>query len=369
MLRFELERLAMHRDQSASERGWVSLLTERALRRADHYVALAPPTVRGKLRPAPSGDWQDYFHPAPYWWPDAANGTRTVWVRRDGQRAPGTEGDGRHGTEAYDRWALQRLFDETYVLALAGHLSEDGAYFDAASARVDAWFVAAETAMRPHLTYAQFRPATGPARFHGHGLIEFIGVVHLLDALRILEAQGLLVGARRDAVRDWFRAFLDYLERDTGARGEFERTNNRGTWAEVQRLAVKAWLGIAPCDESTLERLRLRLEQQVERDGRQPEESARSLPLHYSTYNLQAWSTLRGLLPDDRTTSTLRSEADDAIRRGCAWIRSRAAAWSAREPGFDPRRLDLLERGTTAPAHEFHFTTGIRPLVALGTRR
>lgn len=37
-------------------------------------------------------------------------------------------------------------------------------------------------------------------------------------------------------------------------------------------------------------------------------------------------------------------------------------------PAGSRKSLGSLERGTTAPAHEFHFTAGIRPFVALGTR-
>jgi hypothetical protein len=71
-----------------------------------------------KTEVPPSGDKQDYYHPAPYWWPNPATSNGYPFVFRDGERVPGTrlyEPE----SDRYDRTRLQLMFDDTTTLALA----------------------------------------------------------------------------------------------------------------------------------------------------------------------------------------------------------------------------------------------------------
>jgi hypothetical protein len=104
----------------------------------------------------PGGELQDYYHPAPYWWPNPATSNGYPFVFRDGERVPGTrlyEPE----SDRYDRTRLQLMFDDTTVLSLAWLATGRDAYVGHAAALVRRWFVDPDSRMTPHLTYAQVR--------------------------------------------------------------------------------------------------------------------------------------------------------------------------------------------------------------------
>jgi len=321
-----------------------------------------PPSVRDKSALAPSGNPQDYFHPAPYWWPTSSN--EADFIYRDGQRRPGTEGDGSAATLAYDRWPLQRLFDETYILALAGYLLKDSSFTAAAVRRVEVWFLDANTAMTPHLTFAQHIATSNGKKPRDAGIIEFANVYYFLDGLRLLDVNGSLPSASREGVRNWFAAYVRYLTEDPSARAEFVRKNNRGTWADAQLLAIETWRGSRVLLGDQIERITARLDSQFDPDGAQPEELSRTRPLHYATYNLQAWSVCRDLLVWSNN-ELLAERIDNRIRIACAWLRTDLGTMISREPEFDIARLRLLERLPIPIDYEFERTSGVRPFFGL----
>src|SRR5690606_19583663 len=111
-------------------------------------------SVIDKTTLPPSGNKQDYWHPAPYFWPNPKTRDGLPYVRRDGERVPGTRMYEPESVK-YDRTAIQRVFDETTTLALAGHIFAQPAYTEKAAKLIRQWFINEETAMNPHLTYSQ----------------------------------------------------------------------------------------------------------------------------------------------------------------------------------------------------------------------
>jgi hypothetical protein len=57
---------------------------------AEEALTRGPFSVMDKTDLAPSSKKQDYWHPAPYWWPDPETPDGLPYIRRDGQRVPGT---------------------------------------------------------------------------------------------------------------------------------------------------------------------------------------------------------------------------------------------------------------------------------------
>ena len=72
------------------------------------------------------------------------------YVRRDGRRVPGTSLYDPL-SDNYDRTRLQRLFEDTLVLAFAWHFHRKRRYAEHAAALVRTWLLTPETAMSPHL--------------------------------------------------------------------------------------------------------------------------------------------------------------------------------------------------------------------------
>ena len=67
-------------------------------------------------------------------------------MRRDGHRVPGTELY-EPGSEQYDRTSVQRLFDDTTVLALAWRVTDNLDYAEHGARLVKRWFVEPEMRM------------------------------------------------------------------------------------------------------------------------------------------------------------------------------------------------------------------------------
>ena len=308
---------------------------ERALRRGPYSV------IDKQVRP-PGGELNDYWHPAPYWWPNPTTLDGLPYVRRDGERVPGTllfE----PGSERYDRTRLQQMIDDTTVLALAAATTGEARYADHAARLVTTWFVDPVTRMAPHLRFAQVRPGTEDEESRGYGVIEFKDVSYLLDALRLLERSGALDGAAVAAVRGWMRSYLDWLLGSAQGRAARRARNNHGTCYDVQVAAIAAYLDDSALLRSTLRTSKARLLDQFAVDGAQPLELGRTRPLHYALFNLQAWLGLAELAGRCGIDLWAVTDAEGAIlRRGIAWLAHALAADDAEHADraeIDPARL------------------------------
>ena len=248
-------------------------------------------TVTAKTSLPPSGDPHDYWHPAPYWWPNPDTSDGLPYVMRDGMRVPGTilwEA----GSEKYDRSSLQSMIDETTLTALAGYFTGEKRFFERGAALIRTWFLDNNTRMNPHLRYAQVRRGHNQDEGSASGIIEVNDFYYLLDAARLVERSGALGSAEAGALREWFAQYRDWLTESRQGRRERAALNNHGTWYDVQMLAINAYLNDVRGALATLRRSHERIWQQFESDGRQPEELLRATTQHYCTYNLQAWVSL-----------------------------------------------------------------------------
>ena len=115
-----------------------------------------PYSILDKTTNAPSGDIHDYWHPAPYYWPNPNTPSGMPYISRDGQRVPGTRLY-EPLSDKYDRTRLQRFFDDTLVLALAWHFIGDNRFANHGARLIRRWFLNSESAMNPHLNFAQVR--------------------------------------------------------------------------------------------------------------------------------------------------------------------------------------------------------------------
>jgi hypothetical protein len=248
-------------------------------------------SVMTKTTLPPSGDRHDYWHPAPYWWPNPKTRDGLPYVWRDGERVPGTV-LWEPGSEKYDRSAFQSMIDQTTQAALAGYFTGDGRYFGRAGQLLRSWFLDPETKMNPHLRFAQVRRGHNGDEGHARGIIEASDLHYLLDAVRLVEREGALSPAEAAELRAWFSAYRAWLDESPQGRGERSALNNHGTWYDVQIAAIDAFLGNLPGLLATGRRIHERVGQQFEPDGSQPEELGRTQTQHYCAYNLQGWVAL-----------------------------------------------------------------------------
>jgi len=311
-------------------------LLERLVKEANEALARGPYSVIDKTTLPPSGDRQDYWHPAPYWWPDenSADGLPYIW--RDGVRVPGTQLYELE-SEKFDRTRLQRLFDDATTLALAWKATGQSKYAKHGADLVRRWFIDPDTRMNPHLRYAQVIRGQNGDEGGGRGIIEMKDMYFFLDAVRLFCRGGMLDGREKTAFSDWLGEYLEWLLNSDQGRRERQAKNNHGTCFDLQVASIAAFLGNSEVLQATARDSQERLLEQFEPDGRQPHELKRTLTAHYVCFNLQSWANCALLA--ERCGQNLWDISDSGgrgLRKGFEWLSPFIAGTEWRWPQVEP---------------------------------
>ncbi|MEY8098183.1 alginate lyase family protein [Falsihalocynthiibacter sp. S25ZX9] len=268
-------------------------LYTRLLQEADLALQRGPYSVTQKTTLPPSGDMHDYYHPSPYWW-DASDSDTGLATYRDGLRAPGTrlyEPE----SDRYDRTRLQKLFDDTTLLALAGAACNQPDYSRHAAKLVRHWFINTETRMNPNLNFAQVKPIKGKREGVSSGLIEMKDLYFFLDAVRLLRRSGEFTEEDHQLFSAWLREYMTWLQESLQGIGEVRTRNNHGTYFDLQIGSIAAYLGDVEVLSTVFRRSRERISGQFDIQGAQEHELTRTQTQHYCAFNLQAWVHLATL--------------------------------------------------------------------------
>jgi Alginate lyase len=258
---------------------------------ADAARRRGPFSVTFKTTIAPSGDPQDYFHIAPYWWPDPEAKDGQPYVRRDGQRMPGTDLYA-PGSEKYDRSSLQRLFDDTTSCALAWAVTGSLDYANHAAGLIRTWFLDKKTCMNPHMRYAQVR--AGHLRDFGSapGIAEAKDFYYFLDAVRLVREAKALSPEEIQEFKLWLRQYRGWLRSSKQALAAASRANNVGTTLDLQAASIAVFLEDGEDLHRIVLRAKIRMQEQFSAYGDQPHEADRRDAWHYRLFNLAAWTSL-----------------------------------------------------------------------------
>jgi unsaturated chondroitin disaccharide hydrolase len=245
----------------------------------------APPvSVTQKTRVPSSGDTHDYMSLAPYWWPDSTRPTGLPFVRRDGIVNPESRVD-------HDGWRMFAMVKRVESLALAYWFTGDAKYAEGAATHLRVWFLDPATRMNPNLRFGQAIPGVTEGR--GIGIIDTRHVPQLVDALRLLDGAPGLTPAERAGLEQWCRDYLHWLLESEQGKEERAEKNNHGVFYDEQVAALALYVGDSAVAFRTLrESAPSRIAAQVARDGRLPLELERTRPLHYSLFNLDAFTML-----------------------------------------------------------------------------
>jgi hypothetical protein len=293
---------------------------------AEAALLRGPYSVTDKSVVAASGNPHDYLSLARYWWPNPETPDGLPYMKRDGEDVFAA-GLPELTAENFDRDRIQSLFDDVLTLALAGTAFRDERFLKHAAHLVRVWFLDPATRMTPHLRFSQVTRGHHGEEGQGSGVIDLAGIAAFLDAVRLLDASGAVDDEDQRAFRNWLRAYLDWLHASPQGRHACRASNNRGTFHDVQTLAIAAYLGDAPEIAVTLRRARERIPHQFAGDGSQPEESVRTRPWHYSHFNLVGWTQLARIaeaVGDDLWNC--RARDGRGIERGLAWLLQPLAA-------------------------------------------
>lgn len=251
-------------------------------KRAESALRTGPLAVTDKKIVPPSGDKHDYFSLAPYWWPDPSKPDGKPYIRRDGEV--------HQDRGLYDNTAMDRMAAAAETLAQAWYFTGREEYAQHAARLLRAWFLDEKTRMNPNLNFGQAVPGVTDGR--AAGVIDTTDLIGLVDAVGLLGGSRAWTEADQRGLQAWFQKYLAWLRESKIGRDEAAASNNHGTWYDAQAASYALFAGRADLAREALERARGRIAKQIEPDGRQPKELARTKSWDYSTMNLRGWFTL-----------------------------------------------------------------------------
>jgi hypothetical protein len=251
---------------------------------ADKAMTEGPFSVMDKKETPPSGDKHDYMSLAPYWWPNPATKDGLPYIRHDGKTNP-------ERYQVPDDGNFNKLQNAVHALALGYYFTGKEEYAARAALLLRTWFLEPATRMNPNLNYAQAVLGVNTGR--GTGLIDDRGIPRILDGITLLADAHSLTQQDTEGLRKWFTQYLDWLQNSSNGRDESGAKNNHGSWYDQQIVGIALFLGdkdLARKIAETAETKRIAF--QIEPDGSEPLELARTKSFSYSVFNLDALERL-----------------------------------------------------------------------------
>jgi len=319
------------------------LLFAKVEREAQKAIKAEFRTVMAKSVAPPSGDKHDYMSQAPYFWKDPTKKDGLPYIRRDGEKNPEID-------NIPDHEALDDLISSVEYLSLAYYFTDKREYADRAAVLLRMWFIDTKTKMNPNLEYAQFVPGQSTGR--SFGIIETRGLARVVDSIGLLANSKAWTKTDQTGVESWFGKFLDWLQTSKHGIEEANAKNNHGTWYDVQVASLALFVGKNEVATKLLEAAKQkRVAAQIEPDGSQPLEIARTRSLSYSTMNLEAF-VLLAKLGDATGVDLWKFQTKDgrSIRKAIEFLQPYAIGemkWETKQIiEFDPERLYVVLRLT-----------------------
>lgn len=315
-------------------------LIEQLVSDAEEALRRGPFTVTDKKTLPPSGNANDYWHPAPYWWPNPDTQDGLPYIQRDGERVHGTKLF-EPESDKYDRTRLQRVFDDSMILALAWYFTGEKQYAGHGAHILERFFTDPATRMNPHLNYAQVIMGRNNNMGTNYGIIEMKDLYYYLDAARILKSAQVFPENTWDAFKKWLSDYLDWLVQSAQGKSECKAANNHGTYYDLQIAAIADFIYDRQILYDTLVRAQSRIRQQFKPDGAQPEEIKRATSAHYCCFNLQGWINLAELASRwGIDLWSYKAPEGTSIYKGVEWLFAHISQpWPYKQVDkFDPER-------------------------------
>ena len=295
-------------------------------------VKFGPVTVTGKEKLPPSGDRHDYYSLAPYWWPDPSKPDGKPYIRRDGEVNPERD-------LLRDRDNFRDLQRHVYLLSVGYYFLGEEDFARHAALLLRTWFIDSTTRMNPHMNYAQ--AIIGRNEGRGAGLIEAANLSLVVDAIGFLGGSPWWSGDDQRGTEAWFTEYSRWLKESPIGMDEADAPNNHGSWYDQQSASIALFLGRRDQAKAIVAEAKTkRIGAQIEPDGSQPKELARTRSLHYSLFILEALFRL-ALLGDRLGVDLWHHTTGDgrSIRAALDFVAGAATnrkAWTFKEIGDVP---------------------------------
>lgn len=248
------------------------------LRAADKAMSTNILSVMDKETIPPSNDKHDYISAGRYWWPDPKN-PEGPYIRKDGVV--------NREIDKFDRGILGSMAKSVKDLGVAYYLISDENYAAKAVQNLKIWFLNPTTKMNPNMNFGQTISGRNDGKGRGEGIIDTYCLVEMLEGVELLRKSKSYTPAVSEGLTNWFSEYLNWMMTSDIGNEEYTAKNNHGTAFDVQAARYALFVGkeeIARKFVSEFSERRLFL--QIEPDGSQPLELARTTALGYSTFNL-----------------------------------------------------------------------------------
>jgi len=266
-------------DKTASERTKTAYKT--LINYANHLLTVENPSVVNKTITAPNADIHDYVSLSRYWWPDPEKKDGLPWIRKDGETNPYTQ------TKVADRYGLASMSSGVRTLSRAYYFTGDERYAQKAASMIKTWFIDESTRMNPNLEFAQSIP--GYPNTRPQGILDGRSIVLVVpDAINILSRSPHWTSDLKIKMNTWFTEYLTWLTDSNMGKKGVELDNNHGSWYKFQVASLALYLGNKPLVEKMVNLAQQSLQQQLNDQGGQIHEIARTKSFSYSCFNLNA---------------------------------------------------------------------------------
>ena len=287
-------------------------LLNKLLKDANKQLDEKTPSVMDKTQTPPSGSKHDYMSMATYFWPDPSKPAGVPYIRKDGERNPEIR-------DISDHKAVDVMQKAVSLLSLAYYFTHDEAYAKKAAEFLKVFFLDESTKMNPNMNFAQYIKGVNDGR--GTGILDTRSFADVASSVGLLDGSKSWTKADAELLKAWYIQYFDWMKNSKNGHDERKAKNNHGIWFDTQMLAIGLFLDQKDYVKEYLKTTLARIPVQLELDGRQPLELARTAALSYSTFSLQAWFTAANLADNVGVDIWSYETADGkSIKKAVDWL-------------------------------------------------
>jgi Alginate lyase len=305
------------------------------IRLADSFLDDKPHSVTEKEELPPSGDKHDFLALAPYHWPNPFESELVPYIWHDGIINPEIN-------SISDKRNLDRMIEMVATLASSYYFTNEPKYASKAAELLRVWFLDEDTQMNPNLKYGEV--IRGKDKVHSAGIMAGSNMTKLLDSIQLIRNSESWTLNDQENMQAWLSSYLDWLLQSGPGKEERKKSNNHGTYYELQVASIALFSSQPQVVNDSLQRVIDSLSEKIKPDGRQPFELRRTNAIYYSVFNLLGLFKLAAI--GDRTGIDLwnfSSPEGTSLEKALQYLFNIMNNKTTQYPKLRPLQTNLLE--------------------------